>query len=123
MAENFNAKCSICGKPYRICHSCQETKLFTPWRAVTDSIECYKIYLAVHSYSISKDKKSAYEQLKKCDISGLEGFNETIRKSVNEILSYEKEIKPEKHDIRKKTKNPEDTIAENEQGIPDDNIE
>ena len=80
MAEkNINAFCSICGKGYHVCRSCREQKVFKPWRSVTDNIEHYKIYLAIHGYTISKNRKNAKAELEKCDLSDLENFKPEIK--------------------------------------------
>lgn len=82
-----NAKCSICGQDYEICNSCLEQKTFKPWRTVTDTIEHYKIYMAIHGYTLSKDKGTAKEELKKCDLSGLKNFNPEIKAIIGEIMA------------------------------------
>jgi len=39
MAENnINAYCKICGQGYHVCNSCQNQKVFKPWRSIVDSI-------------------------------------------------------------------------------------
>lgn len=91
--QNANAYCSICGKPYRVCRTCAEQKTFKPWRTVTDTIEHYKIYMAVHGYTVSKNKEKAKDDLEKCDLSGLESFNQEIKKVIKEILAKPKATK------------------------------
>lgn len=91
--KSANAYCSICGKPYRVCRTCAEQKTFKPWRTVTDTIEHYKIYLAIHGYTISKNKELAMAELSKCDLSGLETFNPEIQKVIKEILAKPKATK------------------------------
>lgn len=98
MAENnINAHCSICGEGYHICNSCTEQKKIKPWRAVVDTIEHYKIYLAIHGYTLSKNKKTARKQLKACDLTGVDNFLPRIKSVINEIMaddksSYKKEV-------------------------------
>lgn len=84
--NNRNACCSICGHKYHICNSCPEQKKFRPWRTVTDTIEHYKIYMAIHGYTITKDRETAKTQLQNCDLSGLENFNPEIKAAIKEIL-------------------------------------
>ena len=93
MSNTNNAICSICGKPYKVCNSCLEQKTFKPWRTVTDTIEHYKIYMAIHGYTISNNKKKAKDELEKCDLSGLEDFNPEIKKVIKEILAKPKVTK------------------------------
>lgn len=93
MAEINNAHCSICGKPYQLCNSCGNEKVLKPWRSVTDCIEHYKIYLAIHGYSLSKNKASAKKELENCDLTGLEDFNPSIKTVIAEIMAEPKKIK------------------------------
>lgn len=97
MAEPFNSVCSICGKPYHVCKTCLEQKLFKPWRTVTDSIEHYKIYLSIHGYTLSKDKEKAKEDLKNCDLSDMKNFKPEIKAIIKEIMA-----EPKKKSISKK---------------------
>ena len=91
MSEKYNATCSICGKPYKICRTCQELKSFTPWRTVTDTLQHYAIFLALSEYTKTKDKEKAKEELSKCDLSELDTFNENIKSVIKEIIAEEKE--------------------------------
>lgn len=85
MSVQNNAICSICGKGYRVCRSCLEQKSFRPWRSVTDTLEHYKIYLAIHGYTISGNKEQAKEELQNCDLSGLETFRPEIKAAIQKI--------------------------------------
>lgn len=87
--KKINAHCDICGADYHICNTCLQQKSFKSWRVVTDTVEHYKIYMAVHGYTLSQDKETAKRELEKCDLSGLENFNPPIRAVIQEILSEE----------------------------------
>lgn len=84
---NINAYCSICGSGYHVCHSCLEQKTFKPWRTVTDNREHYKIYLAIHGYTLSKDKESAKAELQHCDLSDWDHFKPEIKTVLKEIMT------------------------------------
>ena len=92
MALKNNAICAICGKPYRVCNTCQNIKSFTPWRTVTDTLPHYIIYLAVYNYNKTKNKDAAKEALLKCDLSELETFDEDIKKTIKEIIGDDKKV-------------------------------
>lgn len=110
MAEtNINAYCSICGKGYHVCNSCLEQKTIIPWRTITDSVEHYKIYLALHGYTLSKNKEVAKEELTTCDLSDLENFKPEIKNVINEIMTETKKIKH----VSKKIKVNENIETEN----------
>lgn len=93
MESNINAYCSICGTGYHICKSCSEQKTFKPWRTVVDSVEHYKIYLALHGYTLSKNKEIAKQELHKCDLSDLDKFKPEIKAVIEDILA-----EPEKNE-------------------------
>lgn len=88
--QNINAHCDICGMGYHLCKTCQDIETFKPWRTVVDSLEHYKIYLAIHNYTISKDKEKARLELEKCNLTGLENFNSEIKKVIKEIMTVKK---------------------------------
>lgn len=83
----INARCKICGKGYHICNSCRKSQRTNPWQTVTDSMEHYKIYLAVHHYTVSGDKTTAAAELQNCDLSGQESFLPEIQSAIKEILA------------------------------------
>ncbi len=109
MALELNAECDICGKKYHICNSCSEVLSLKPWRTVTDTVDHYKIYLALSEYTKTRDKEKAKNELQNCNLSGLENFNKNIREVIEEILS-EKTIKKIKTSA--KTKINKDNIIE-----------
>lgn len=92
--KKINAHCAICGAGYHICNTCQQQKSFKSWRVVTDTVEHYKIYMAVHGYTLSQDKEAAKKDLEKCDLSGLGDFNLPVRTVIQEILSEEEKDIP-----------------------------
>lgn len=96
--SNINAHCAICGKGYHICNSCQDQKDFKPWRSVVDSIEHYKIYVTIASYTNGAiDKETAKRDLEQCNITDYKNFVPHIAEVIEQIL------KTEKKTTRKKT--------------------
>lgn len=94
MAENnINAFCKICGVGYHVCGACLEQKTFKPWRTVTDTIEHYKIYLAIHGYTVSKDKNKAKIELQGCNLNDLENFKPEVKAVIKEIMTEPKKIR------------------------------
>lgn len=113
-------KCTICNNEYEVCNTCKNQKIFKPWRTVTDTIEHYKIYLAIHSYTVSNNNELAREELQKCDLTGLESFNPEIKSVIKEIMAgNEGTVEPVKVKTSYK-KRKEYTEAKNE-GINNDN--
>lgn len=91
--KNINAFCSICGKGYHLCSTCKNEKKFKPWRTVTDTIGHYKIYMAIHGYTVTKNKDVAKEYLNNCDLSDLESFKPQIKKVIKEIMEEPAKMK------------------------------
>lgn len=88
MSGNLNHKCSICGREYNFCFGCTDIKTYTPWRTIVDSIEHYKIFMVLRDFDNKYiDKKSAKEQLKKCDLTELEDFIFEVKITIENILS------------------------------------
>jgi hypothetical protein len=49
--------------------------------------------MALHSYTISKNKEQAKQELENCDLTGLDDFNPDIQSSIKEILAEAKNEK------------------------------
>ena len=45
MEENHT--CIICGRRYHACDACRNVTLFTPWRTVACTADCYSLYLLI----------------------------------------------------------------------------
>ena len=59
--NTINNHCLICGKGYYVCHSCREVRTFSPWRSITDTANCFKIYRVLSDYNgkcITKEQAS-----------------------------------------------------------------
>ena len=92
MAEKINAYCSICGKGYYVCNSCNEFMRLSPWKIHTDTAEHYKIYQIIHGLSTNVySKAEAKEKLANVDLSDLEDLRENIKAIIKDILNNDKE--------------------------------
>lgn len=94
MPNKFNATCAICGEHYYVCNTCKSTKKLKPWRTITDSIECYKIYMIIHAYkngSITKEK--ARKMLDECLLP--QNMQSHIKAVITEIIGCDKKTRQE----------------------------
>lgn len=89
MAQN-NAVCSICGKEYHMCVSCQDAIKNKPWQLHTCCSEHYKVYQIIHGYSIKVyNKQEARKRLENVDLSDLENFRDNIKSIIKDIIKEE----------------------------------
>lgn len=125
MSELLNGVCDICGKRYSVCKTCQTVKTFKPWRTITDTLEHYKIFIALSEYTKTKNKEEAKEQLSHCDLSDLESFPDRIKNVIKEITIEPKMEAIEKADeVQVEQKNVKMKYASKKrENIKDENIE
>lgn len=125
MSEPLNGVCDICGKRYSVCKTCQTVKTFKPWRTITDTLEHYKIFIALSEYTKTKNKEEAKEQLSHCDLSDLESFPDRIKNVINEIIIEPKTEAVEKAEkVQVEQKNVKMKYASKKrENIKDENIE
>lgn len=90
MGKEINHWCVVCGKGYHACDSCNETKSFTPWRILTDTIEHFKIFTVLKDYNNKViTKKEARDLLANIDISDSDSFKESSKRVLEEILKQD----------------------------------
>lgn len=93
MNDYYNHTCIICGKAYRACPACSRIHSFQPWRTITDTRNCYKIFLILNSHAKGYiSRTEAKEQLNACHLPPLDSFVPHIREAVQAILEREDEI-------------------------------
>lgn len=103
MAEYLNATCSICSKKYHLCKSCEDIESFSPWRTVTDTIDCYKIFLVLSEYTKTKNKEQAKKELSTCNLKEKDVFAPHIKVAIDEIMAEpEVEVKTSTKEIKEK---------------------
>jgi hypothetical protein len=86
MSKEINHWCVVCGKGYHACDSCNETKSFTPWRTLTDSIEHFKIFTVLKDFNNKLiSKKEARELLSNVDLSDKDSFKDSAKSVLAEI--------------------------------------
>lgn len=103
MAEYLNATCSICSKKYHLCKSCEDIESFSPWRTVTDTIDCYKIFLVLSEYTKTKNKEQAKKELSTCNLKEKDVFAPHIKAAIDEIMAEpEVEVETSTKEIKEK---------------------
>lgn len=83
----MKATCIICGKEYDACLSCKDKINLRPWKTITDTIDCYKLFLILAQYnkgSLTKDV--AKKQLSNIKYN-LDELKEHDKKVILEIIS------------------------------------
>lgn len=91
--EKNNAVCKICGKPYYACMSCADSIKAHPWKAFTDTANCYKVFQVVRGFSTGVyTKDEAREKLQNIDLKDIESFRPHIKKIVKDILKEDKVV-------------------------------
>lgn len=102
MTEKNNATCSICGKGYRMCLSCQDAIKLSPWKKHTDTSEHYKIYQILRGFSTGVyDKQEARLKLQMVDLSDLDSFRTNIKNLINNIMKVDEVISLDSDDVVK----------------------
>ncbi|MEY8339471.1 hypothetical protein AALB16_15880 [Lachnospiraceae bacterium 62-35] len=87
MNHSDMSTCIVCARSYNPCLSCQNQGRKQSWRMVTDTITCYKIFLALSQYNqgyISKDE--ARRQLEAVDFHK-QDLKPSVQRQIDEILS------------------------------------
>lgn len=87
MSQTLKATCAICGRDYDACLSCRDQNKIKPWRTITDSVNCYKVFLALTQLNngyISKDEAKC--QLEELSLNKSH-LRDDIQNKVNEIMS------------------------------------
>ena len=106
MIEKNNAVCSICGKSYYKCLSCKDLIKLQPWKSVTDTAECYKVFQVVKGFSTGLYNKNEFKsRLKNIDLNDLENYREHIKALIKDALKedepvVEKIIAPRKRNYK-----------------------
>ena len=91
MIENNNATCSICGKDYHKCISCNDEMVTSPWKKYTDTSEHYKIYQILHGFSTGVyDKDEAKSKLQMVDLSDMNSFRDSIKNTIKRIMKEDR---------------------------------
>lgn len=96
MAKKNNATCCICGREYHKCLSCKDSMKLQPWKDVTDTSECYKVFQVVKGYSTGVYTKDEFKsKLKNIDLSNLENYRDHIKALIKDALKENKPVKEE----------------------------
>ncbi len=94
MSNKINHWCIICGKGYHACDSCDSVKSFTPWRALADTADHYKIYLVIKQYNSKMiTKNEAKTILENVDLTGMDSFKDSVKDILNEIFKENSSVR------------------------------
>ena len=94
--EKNNAVCKICGKPYYACMSCADSIKAHPWKAFTDTANCYKVFQVVRGFSSGVYTKDEFKsKLQNIDLSDLDGYREHIKALIKDALKEDEVTKAE----------------------------
>ena len=88
----LDRKCVICPDKhhYKYCNNCSGYNPIETWRFVFCSQNCREIYRILSDYSSKQITiEEAKEALRKCDLSDLEFYQKSIKKSIQDILGLE----------------------------------
>lgn len=93
----YNATCAICGKNYKKCNSCSDTKL-KPWLSIVDDSNHYKIYRIIADYTNKKiTRETAATMLGNCNISDYKTYTQKeIVKVIESIITPQSKINKKK---------------------------
>ena len=121
--KEINHWCVLCGTGYHACDTCNKEKTFTPWRALTDTIEHYKIFMILKEYNNNLiNREQAKEALSNLDLSGKENYKESAKQVLEDIYAdVAMESMPVETLIKKKTRKSIKTNIENE-NISEENL-
>lgn len=115
MANNSekNATCIICGKKYHLCIACERNKSnWKFWKVLTDTENCYKVYQVVNDYNFNKiSKDEARVLLEALDLSELETYKDSVKKTIKDILKTKRNTRFVKKEPVKVEENFEEVTA------------
>lgn len=85
--KKINHWCVLCGTGYHSCDLCNSSTAFTPWRALTDTLEHFKIFMILKDYNNRQiDRKNARELLSAFDLSGRENYKDSAKSVLADIF-------------------------------------
>lgn len=91
MAEKLNAKCSICGKAYAMCCTCDKNNGTSIWKLHCDTAEHYKIFQIIKGYTLGVyDKEEAKKRFDIVDLSDIDDLRDGIKDIIKDIIEGEK---------------------------------
>ena len=98
------ATCAVCGKQYKACLSCKDQKRVRPWKSITDTIGCYKIFLAISKYEngyLTKDETR--KQLGEIAFNK-DSLKEPVQRKIDEIMDAGAAPERQKKQTKQNTK-------------------
>lgn len=91
MSKKNNATCSICGKGYTMCRSCDRDKPDMVWKLHCDCPEHYKIFQVIHGYTAGVyTGAEAAKKLERIDLSDFDELRDSVKVTINKIRNEAK---------------------------------
>lgn len=104
--------CSVCHQNYRYCPQCQEDQLKPTWYFAFCHENCRDIYDIASSFEDGRiDANTAKIQLEKLDLSKIDNFGESYKKTINRIMESSSVAKQVKAQEVEKTVENKETVA------------
>lgn len=83
--SDSRATCIMCGNKYDACLSCKDKIALRPWKTITDTVDCYKLFLIITQYNKGiLSKESAKKQLSaiKYDFDSLKETDKSVIQTI-----------------------------------------
>lgn len=93
MSKSDMSTCIVCGKSYTACLSCRNQDRIKPWRSITDTIDCYKIFLIISQYNNGYvSKEEAKKQLEAVSFNK-KNLKVSVQRKIDEIITGTEPVK------------------------------
>lgn len=99
MSNKNNSTCSICGKEYELCYSCNKKDTSMLWKMHCDTPNHYKIFQVINGYTAGVySKAEAAKRLKNIDLSDIDSLRDNIKAIIVDIQASSKRSRKRKQE-------------------------